>query len=1319
MVPSAFDEHVRRGPPSEDPTLTLVTCRHCGRETPDGYARCGSCGAHVGVSELTSESRRLVTVVTSDLKGSTALGEQLDPESLREVLNRYFAVMRVVFESHGGRIEKIIGDAIVAVFGLPVQLDDDPIRAVEAAAETQRALATLNDELDQLWGVRLVNRTGIATGVIHFGRDAEGQHVLVGEAVDDSTAMEQNAPPQEVLMAESAFREVRDVVEWEDMGLKSPKGSERQIQSYRLASVRSRGIPVSQNAAEPAPGHQRCLICGEESPASFGYCGTCGASFAASVAARDSRKTVTIVFANPKPHMESGDPLPPEAFTDVMTRYFDAMKVALERHGGTVEKFIGDAVMAVFGLPVRHEDDALRAVRAAADMQAALPALNAAFQAQYGVRLDNHIGVNTGEVIATGDASTGQRLVTGDTVNTAARLEQAAGAAEIILGELTRRLTQHQVDVDVIEPLMLKGKAEPVAAYRFVAVRTRPLEGKTVLTTFVGREVEMARLTGALREAIERSEARLMTIVGDAGVGKSRLIREFSSSPTHEVGLLRGRCLPYGDGITFWPLAEVAREAAGIVADDSPEEATQKVGALLLAPELETEREAILERVAAMMNLSQAQFPVAELMWGARRLLETLAHERPLVVIIDDIQSAEQTFLDFIDYLIETAEHAPILLLCSARFELLERYSSWAEDHAEQTLMLVPLTEGETAQLVGDLLGDLEPSVRERIATAAEGNPLYTEQIVAMLQETGAIRRDGDRWVSTRASDQLAIPATVQALVAARLDALATEERAVIEPASVIGLSFAEGAIAELVEAELLTRLEVDLGSLAAKQLIRRASGDDAFYRFGHLVIKDTAYGSLLKRVRAVLHERFVVWAERVNKETGRETEFEEILGYHLEQAFRYRTELGVIDDDARAVGHRAADKLASAGRRALGRGDLPAAVSLLRRAVAVLDRETPLRIELLVDLGEGLLQQGQFDDAAGVVDEAHAIATGLGADRYVVRADLIKVGVDQFRSGGEGGSSHALDVANKAIAILEPLGDAAGLARAWRLAMITRVLQGRLEEASHAAERVVEYATEAGDGRLASRSASVIAYILLHGPAPVSEAIPQCEELLVSVQGDRTTEVGIQGTLAVLLAMDGRPDVARDLYRRSQSTLEELGAGLVSSSSSIDSSRVELLAGDVAAAERELRSDYDALTAIDESYFRSTIAAYLAGVLWLMGDPDGALAFTEVAEEIGDAEDILTQVPWRSVRAKVYAVRGDRDEALRLATEAVQLAGGTSHRHLLAEALTDLADVHELTGDPESAGPPLREALSLFEQKGDVVSAGAIHERLGAVAAG
>jgi tetratricopeptide (TPR) repeat protein len=856
-----------------------------------------------------------------------------------------------------------------------------------------------------------------------------------------------------------------------------------------------------------------------------------------------------------------------------------------------------------------------------------------------------------------------------------------------------------------------------VPAYRLVRVgaSTAPASADTTTTAtpFVGREAEMGRLSGALADATEGRKARLVTLVGDAGVGKSRLIREFAARAAETARVARGRCLPYGDGITFWPLAEVVREAAGIVGEDSPNMAIRKIRRLCSGDDAE----AIVERVAAAMNLSSAQFPVPELMWGGRRLLETLAAERPLTMIVDDIHSAETTFLEFIDHLLDSVEGASILLLCSARHEIAERHTEWLEAHDADTVRLEPLTEADAGKIVEELLGALEESVRARITAVSEGNPLYVEQIVSMLIETGEIERGMEGWVAKRGSDAIRIPPTVEALVAARLDALTQEERAVVEPAAVIGLSFPMDAVDELVETEIRALLEAEMAALAGKQLVRLAQGDELIYRFGHQVIRDTAYGGLLKRLRAALHERFVVWAERVNRERGRETEFEEILGYHLEQAYRYRTELGVIDAEARSVGERAAEKLSNAGRRALERGDLPAAISLLKRATALLPRESHLRVELLVEMAEATMQQGGFDEAAGVLEEARGIAQELGEVRLTVRADLQQAMIDQYH--GSTVATPAADVAHSAIELLEPTGDHAGLARAWRLLMGTAVNAGHLDEASEAAEHVVAEAAQADDRRIASRSTTTIAYVLLHGPTPVPEAIRECQALHESVAGNRATQGLIESTLSVLTAMSGDFDEARRLYRHSQAVLTEMSGGIDAMSGSFDSSRVELLAGNIDAAFAELTRDYDALEAINESFFRSSVAARLATVTAQRGDLEAASHFASVAQELGEADDLDTQVGWRIARARIAAASGDAETAKALAAEAVDLASATTDGLLRTDALSGQADVLDAIGDRESAGPPLREALELYEAKGDVVSARALRARLATVAVG
>ncbi|MEX0625381.1 MAG: adenylate/guanylate cyclase domain-containing protein, partial [Chloroflexota bacterium] len=707
----------------------MVTCPNCGAESSRGFRVCGQCGAQLAENRAPEEIGRIATVVTSDLKGSTALGEKLDPESLREILTRYFDEMRVVFESHGGTIEKIIGDAIVAVFGLPTRRDDDALRAVQAAAETMRVLTVLNDQLEEVWGVRLVTRTGVASGEVIVGELTAGAHVLTGETIQMAGTMEQNAPPLEVLLADSTYQLVADQVEAEPYEAVFAKGSQQPLAAHRLLTVSSptQGAPAADGQAEA--GAQICGVCGEQNPIEHRFCATCGTALTGRVKFQESRKTVTIVFADPKPASQDGSSPSPEALRDVMSRYFEGMQRVLDGHGATIEKFIGDAVMAVFGLPVRHEDDALRGVRAAAGMQQALPDLNAAFERDWGVTLGNHIGVNTGEVVA-GDASVGQRLVSGDTVNVAARLEQAAGAGEVLLGDLTYRLVRGAVQVEPVAPLTLKGKAEPVPAYRLTTV-TRLTEAHQGVerreeVPLVGRERELAALGEVFSQAMEHRSCRLATVVGDAGVGKSRLIREFIAQHAGDALVMRGRCLPYGDGITFWPLREAVRDAAAIADDDVPTEALAKLRARIADV-------AVVDRLASVIGLSDAPFPVPEIFWGARRFLEELAADRPVLLFIDDIHWAESTFLDLIGNLVQTVEAAPVILLCSSRRELLDREGEWGETAGSTRLVLEPLTDADAGRVVEALMGGtgIDPGLATRIVEAAAGNPLFVEQLLS------------------------------------------------------------------------------------------------------------------------------------------------------------------------------------------------------------------------------------------------------------------------------------------------------------------------------------------------------------------------------------------------------------------------------------------------------------------------------------------------------------------------------------------------------------------------------------------------------------
>ena len=1292
----------------------MVTCPNCGTESSPRFRVCGQCGSQLAENRPPEEIRRVVTVVTSDLKGSTALGEKLDPESLREILTRYFDEMRLVFEAHGGTIEKIIGDAIVAVFGLPTRRDDDALRAVQAAAETMRVLAVLNEQLEATWGVRLVTRTGVASGEVVVGELTAGAHVLTGDTMRVAGAMEQNAPPLEVLLADSTYQLVADQVETEPHGPVFPKGSEQPLTSFRLLTVASTGAELDAADGEAEAGGQTCGVCGEQNPIEHRFCGTCGTAITGRIKFQESRKTVTIVFADPKPALKDGSAPGPEALRDVMSRYFDGMQRLLGGHGATVEKFIGDAVMAVFGLPVRHEDDALRAVRAAADMQGALPALNAAFEGEWGVTLGNHIGVNTGEVVA-GDASLGQRLVSGDTVNVAARLEQAAGPGEVLLGDLTYRLVRGAVLVDPVEPLTLKGKAEPVPAYRLNSVRDRA-EGfeRRSDAPMIGRESEMAQLRAVIDEAVDVRVCRMVTVVGDAGLGKSRLIKEFTAEQAEVATVIRGRCLPYGEGITFWPLREAVRDAAVIDTNDPPETALGKLDQLV--PDAE-----VAGRLASAIGLSTEPYPVAEIVWAARKFLEGLAATRAVVMVIDDIQWASPTFLELIGSLIQTVTDASVLLLCTSRPSLLEAHPDWATDGTNRRIVLEPLSEADAGRVVQALLGDagIPLNVQARIAQGASGNPLFVEQLLSMLIDEGRLLHADEKWQVVGDLSQLDVPPTIQALLAARIDLLAVGERAVIEPASVIGQTFARAAVTDLAPEPIQPQIDEQLGALTRKQLIGQsttAGEEEVSYRFPNILIRDAAYNGLLKRARAEFHERFVDWAEELNRRQGRGHEFEEIQGFHLEQAYRYLTELGMLDAHARSVGVRASEKLASAGRRAMARGDMPAAADLLRRAAATREPLDPGRLELLPDLAEALTELGAFDEARRVLAEATDAAAETANEVVAARADLVRLYLQLYSGESEGAvdwSSAVVTATERALPLFEASGEEAGQTLAWRIRALMFGAAQRTADAAAAAEQVVEHATRTANLRAEIRGAYVYAWALLYGPTPVSDASARLREVVERVGVDQLAVAKVNLQLAQLTAMSGDFDTARDLYRSSQEKLAELRAGIHALSTSLDAARVELLAGDDAAAEQLLRRDFDALNAVGEKYSLSSVAGLLAHAIERQGRLDEADEITRIAEEISAPDDLDAQALWRGARARILASRGHHAEALALAREAVEMRTQVDTIIDRVDALIDLAEVLRRSGDQEGAEATLRDALQVASGKGDVVTERRIREQL------
>jgi class 3 adenylate cyclase/tetratricopeptide (TPR) repeat protein len=1056
-------------------------------------------------------------------------------------------------------------------------------------------------------------------------------------------------------------------------------------------------------------GGRVCPMCGEVSAESFRFCGFCGTAFPDTKASTEVRKAVTIVFCDLVGSTSLGEEVDSEALREIMSTYLEEMRQGVEEHGGTVEKFLGDGVLAVFGVPRVHEDDALRAVRAAVAMKQRLAALNRELEERWGVQLANRTGLNTGELVA-GEAVAGHGLVIGDPVNVAARLEQAAPTNEILIGERTFELVRDQVEVEEVEPLALKGKSEPVPAYRLLTVS----EGEAMVRhhhlPMVGRQQELALLRSAF-ESARQGHARLATVVGHAGMGKSRLTEEFAQSIAADARVLRGRCLPYGRGITFWPMVEIIREAASIEESDPPAVGLAKLAEIAADPR-------VSGRVASIAGLQGAEFSVEEIRWGTRKLFERLARERPLVVVFDDVHWAEPTLVDLIRHVADSAA-APLLVLCLARHDLLELHPDWPQGADASLISLEPLSESALGPIVDNILGggELGGQVRARILEAAAGNPLFVEQMVTMLVDEGTLRLEDGRWRPTIPVSEITVPPTIHALLTARVEQLERDERAVIEPSSVAGFRFAQDAIKSLVDHPLSSEVGEHLGSLATKQLVRpdpEGPFDRDGYRFEHILIRDATYQRLLKRTRATLHERFVDWADRLNRERGRDAEFQEILGYHLEQAHRYLSELGPLDDHGRELGVQAARRLRGAGRRAFSRGDMPAAASLLQRAADLMPVGEAARLELLPDLGEALADTGEFLAAAAFLKEAIEGADAIGDAPLRARSQVVAWLLDGQVGDPGSWAERAVAGATKVLPVFEQAGDDAGLAAAYRLLAWAHGTACRFGEVAATAERAAEHARRAGDERQRRWASGQYAMAVVWGPTPVPEAIARCEEILKQAGGDPRTEGLVKSLLGRLEAMRGEFARARTLAGEARATLDDMGKSVVTASTSLDSCGVEMLGGNPAGAERDLRRDYEALEEMGEKYLLSTVAAELAHVLTERGEDREAERYTQIAEELAADDDLTSQALWRWVRARLLARRGSIEDALRLARQATDLLSETDSLVAQADALLALSEVLAATGRGAEAGETAQSALRLYERKGDLVSAEKARMRLG-----
>lgn len=983
-----------------------------------------------------------------------------------------------------------------------------------------------------------------------------------------------------------------------------------------------------------------CERCGTESQRGFRFCGACGAALPGSDPERGTRKLVTALFCDVAGSTALGEELDPEVLRNVINRYFESISATIERHGGTVQKFAGDAVMAVFGIPRVHEDDALRAVRAAAEIHQGLPAV----AQQVGVALRFRTGINTGLVLS----DEGRSLAMGDAVNVAARFEQVAKPDEIVLGAETLRHVRDAVEVESLEPLALKGKAKPVPAYRLLRVDpVAPGVARRLDVILVGREREMEQLRGIWERAVSGRCCHLLTIIGPAGVGKSRLAAELVADAGVGALTLSGRCLPYGEGITFWPLIE----ALARLGEEAEPIRDHLASGGLAAPE--------------------------ELFLEVRVLLESLAGQRPVIMNIDDLQWAEPMLLDLLEHLVAVSHDAPILVLCTARPELLEARPDWGRATTNvTTVVLESLGDAACQRLLDELSDDLDPEARARVIRTSDGNPLFLQEMVAFARERGT---------------QI-IPPTIQALLGARLEQLSAPEREPLERGAVEGQVFHQSAVSALGSDQPATEIAARLDALVRKDLIRphpsTPLGGNAF-RFRHLLIRDATYERLPMATRASLHERFAAWLEHV---AGGLLELDEIAGWHLEQAVHYKQELRTeVDPELRRV---ACQHLHAAGLRAGERSDVAAAGNLLGRALGLADDSSSLRLQISVELAERLIEIGDLARADELLLAAEA------SPQVAVLASLNRLEWTVHARPGE--AAEAIDAT--LAGLLEQLSrtpDERGVAKAHMLAFWRHWTANNATLAAEEARLAAEHARAANDRGLNARALGWYVATLMYGRADAS---------MISEALDAIEREDPGPYLAACIGL-GRAEVERlggSFARAAELTddacqgFEDLGMQIMAAGARELRGRIELSRGDGSAARRFLRECDQALSSLGERSQRSTTQALLARASEQIGDRPATRNAVELAEELAAREEASVFAITHEVRASLALAEGDRVEALRLAHAAVEFASRTDFVVFQAEARLALARVLAELGERQDAIREATTALELSETKAD-----------------
>ena len=975
-----------------------------------------------------------------------------------------------------------------------------------------------------------------------------------------------------------------------------------------------------------------CAKCGAEQPPRFRFCGACGAPLAAEPE-QEMRKLVTVFFCDLADSTALGERLDPEFIRHVQQLYFDAIEELIVAHGGLVEKFVGDAVMAVFGLPSAHEDDALRAVRAAAAIRERLPELHT----DSGLELAYRTGINSGEVVTGG----GRTLATGDAVNVAARLEQAAEPGEILLGAETVRLLGSSVEAELLVPLQLRGKAEPVEAYRFRALAG---EEKKVSSFFVGRERELSVLADALQRVSEEHELHLFTLMGPAGIGKSRLAAEFTRSLQEQTTVVRGRCLSYGQAITYWPLIEALRALGGRAED-------------------------ALDQLVAGGATSPQQ-----LAWSVQQALEQVAEERPLVVLLEDLHWAESALLDLLDLVSDLSRNHPIMLLCLARPELLEQRPHWGGGKLNATsLLLEPLTDTDCRSLLTRL--QCPSGAEPRVLELAAGNPLFLEELSAFVVEGGG-------------EDEL--PPRIQALLQARLDLLPDEEQQLLGTAALEGIVFHRGTLEALLSKERRDDLPRQLATLTRKLLIRPAEpaleGEEGF-EFQHQLIRDIAYGGLPKSERARLHERCADW---LAQHAGSRAELEDIVAYHLEQAVLTRRELDPAGPD---LERRAVEALAAAAGRARLRVDLRAAADLWRRALELLPEDDARVPRLEVELGFVLAPLGVPDEARQRLSHAERSTDdpALAAAARVARLWI------RLHYGPEWAPAEIRAACREAIPLLEERGDNRTLARAWDTLGLVELTELQIEAASDAWNEAAAHARLAGDRAQEVLSLAQRIHYLSTYRLPHRAAIEELSHLVRRFPGEPPLSACLLLERSQDAYEEGDLDLARSAGREAVAVARRAGYTLLAGGWIAMRAAGELLCGNVEEAERLTLAAIDELQQHRERGHLAWVKTILAEIRNAQGNYREALELAHEAVVVGGPHDRGSVIPAIAARAHANAGLGEIEEAKAAALRAVAIAESSDSLEDQARAHHTLGAVLMLTQELPAAQAAAKEAERLW----------------------